>query len=563
MGLGKKRRIFIEEYLRSWNATQSAIKAGYSEKTAYSIGHDLLKFPEVELEIKRRIEEKVMSANEVLTSVSDIAKGSVEDLMDVDESGRMAFNFKRAKEEGKLHLIKSITPTAYGLKVELHDRMAALQLIGKHTSLFMDENKAQMMSEQQSEFTFQLPANAIAPSFYDAYRDICAHKHTEYVFKGGRGSTKSSFVSEVIIELMINNPEWHVLVTRQVKDTLRDSVFSQLVWAINYLGLAERFRVTTNPLEITYIATGQKIYFRGGDDPLKIKSIKPRFGYINILWFEELDQFRGAEVVRSIVQSAIRGGEMAYIFKSFNPPRSRNCWTFKELTIPKDNRFVHESDYSSVPVEWLGRTFIDEAEHLKEVNPTAYEHEYLGIANSAGGSVFENVHIRKIEEQESDQFDRVLHGLDFGYYPDPAHYVRCHYDAARLTLYIFGEYRGFKHSNRQLYEALNGMGVAPDETLIADSAEPKSIADLRDYGLACRGAEKGPESVKYSMKWLQSLREIVIDPEKAPEACDEFINYEYEQDKDGNFISEFPDKNNHAIDAVRYATNLIWRQRGK
>jgi PBSX family phage terminase large subunit len=224
------------------------------------------------------------------------------------------------------------------------------------------------------ESLFRLPADTISGSFFDAYRDIQAHKHTEYVFKGGRGSTKSSFVSEVIIELLINNSDWHVLVTRQVANTLRDSVYSQLVWAINYLGLSDRFKCTTSPLEITYIPTDQKIYFRGGDDPLKIKSIKPRFGYINILWFEELDQFRGAAEVRSIVQSALRGGDQAYIFKSYNPPRSRSNWVNKQLEIPKDNRYIHESDYRSVPAEWLGQAFIDEAMFLKDVNPPAYEH---------------------------------------------------------------------------------------------------------------------------------------------------------------------------------------------
>ena len=106
-------------------------------------------------------------------------------------------------------------------------------------------------------------------------------------------------------------------------------------------------------------------------------------------------------------------------------------------------------------------------------------------------------------------------------------------------------------------------GYTNDQMLIADSAEPKSVADLREYGAACRGAEKGPDSVTYSMKWLQGLTAIVIDPERCPYSADEFINYEYEQDRDGNYISAYPDLNNHAIDMTRYATNLIWRRRGQ
>lgn len=459
----------------------------------------------------------------------------------------------------KKALVKAMAVKVDGLdsKDERVKQAAATEIIEAEL-----ENIDALLNNEDKGF-FQLPAGAIAGSFYDAYRDIIAHNHTEYVFKGGRGSTKSSFTSEVIIELIINNPEWHALVTRQVANTLRDSVYSQLVWAINYLGLSDKFKCTTSPLEITYIPTGQKIYFRGGDDPLKIKSIKPRFGYINILWFEELDQFRGERAVRSIVQSALRGGDQAYIFKSFNPPRTRSNWVNKSLEIPKENRYIHESDYRNVPLEWLGQAFIDEAEFLKEVNPPAYEHEYLGIASAVGGLVFENVELREIPDTEVEQFDRIYEGIDFGYYPDPAQWVKCHYDAARLTLYIFDEYRGWKHSNKQLYDAMVEKGVTPDQTVICDSAEPKSIADLREYGMSARGAEKGPESVRYSMKWLQSLKKIVIDNKRCPYTAEEFLNYEHEMNKDGEYISDYPDVNNHAIDAVRYAMNMIWRRRGQ
>jgi len=318
-------------------------------------------------------------------------------------------------------------------------------------------------------------------------------------------------------------------------------------------------------LEITYLPTGQKIFFRGADEPGKIKSIKPAFGYIGIAWFEELDQFHGPEAVRNIEQSAIRGGDLAYIFKSFNPPRTLANWANKYIRIPKETQYQHKSTYLDLGnrMRWLGKVFVEEAEHLKIVNPGAYEHEYLGVANSAGGLVFENVQIRKITDEEIAQFDRVLHGLDFGYYPDPAHYTRMHYDAARRVLYIFGEVRRWKASNRALYDALVEYGLTPEDLLICDSAEPKSVADFREYGASARGAEKGPESVTYSIKWMQGLTAIVIDPERCPYAAEEFLEYEYEQDPDGNYISEYPDRNNHAIDSARYGANLIWRRRGQ
>jgi PBSX family phage terminase large subunit len=426
--------------------------------------------------------------------------------------------------------------------------------------------------------TITLSADLIAPDFLSAYRDIRDRRHTEYVFYGGRGSTKSSFVSLAIIYLLVNNPKVHALASRQVKDTMRDSVFSQLQWAIGEMGLSDSFKCTTSPLEIEYLPTGQKIYFRGADDPGKMKSIKPAFGHIAILWLEELDQFRGPEAVRKIEQSVIRGGDEAWILKSFNPPRTANNWANRYVKIPKATQYQHQSSYLTVPQEWLGQPFIDEAEHLKTVNPAAYEHEYLGVANGTGGQVFENVQIRKITDAEIAEFDHVLHGADWGYFPDPFSFGKMHYDAARHTLYIFGEYRANKKGNQKVWDELvekglvrkveldEGRGkksVSYPDLIIADSAEPKSVGDFRAYGANVRGAEKGPDSVDYSIKWLQSLTAIVIDNERAPYHAEEFLNYELEQDKDGEFISAYPDKNNHAIDDTRYATNLIWRKRGQ
>lgn len=410
----------------------------------------------------------------------------------------------------------------------------------------------------------RIPAECLAPTFLEPYRDIRAKGHTEYVMYGGRGSTKSSAVSLFFIELLVNNPNVHGVVLRQVANTLRDSVYAQLAWAIGQLGLTDKFKCTTSPLEIEYLPTHQRIYFRGADDPGKLKSIKPSFGYVALLWLEELDQFHGPEAVRKIEQSVIRGGDLAWIFKTFNPPRTSGNWVNKYIQIPKASQLQHKSDYKSVPVEWLGQVFLDEAEHLHQVNPLAYEHEYLGAVNGTGGQVFSNVTLRAITDKEIKQFDRIHQGIDWGFYPDPFDWVKMHYDAGRLTLYIFDELRANKLRNKAAWEKLvKEKGVTANDLIIADSAEPKSIADLREYGANIRPAEKGPDSVAYSMKWLQSLAHIVIDPARASYAAQEFIDYELEQDKDGEYISEYPDKNNHSIDGARYGLNPLWRRRGE
>ena len=405
---------------------------------------------------------------------------------------------------------------------------------------------------------FKLPAEVLGKAFVDINREIEPNK--TYIFKGGRGGLKSSYISLKIIELVKNNPEMHACVVRKVGSTLKDSVYSQMKWAINVLGLDEEFKAKSNPMEIVYKKTGQKIYFRGVDDPIKLKSIKPEFGYIGILWVEERDQINGAEEERSIKQSVLRGGALSYDFASYNPPKSSSSWVNKEEKIPDPNRVIHESNYLEAPKQWLGQKFIDDAEHLKEVNPSAYEHEYLGVSNGEGGQVFEYVELKEITDKQIATFDRIYQGVDWGWYPDIYAFERVYYDSARETLYIFAENTGNKRRNQETAQWILDHNF-DDYRITCDSAEPKSVNDYKDMGLPAIPAIKGAGSIEYSMKWL-ACRKIIIDPVRCPVASKEFIEYEYERDKDGNVVSGYPDKGNHTIDAVRYATEQFWTKRG-
>lgn len=408
-----------------------------------------------------------------------------------------------------------------------------------------------------------IPANMIAPVFSSALFDIQEHNHAEYVFPGGRGSGKSSFVGLNVVDLIMNHEDMHACVLRAVGNTIKDSVYSQIQWAISALMLDDEFVFTKSPLEITRIMTGQKIFFRGADDPNKIKSIKPPFGYIGVVWFEELDQFAGEEAVRKIEQSVIRGGDITYKFKSFNPPKSAQNWANQYIKIPRQDRIVTESTYLEVPEKWLGKSFLADAEFLKETNPVAYENEYLGVANGTGGNVFDNVEIREITDREISHFDNVMNGVDWGWYPDLYAFVRVQYVPSQHTLYIWQEFTCNKQSNRQTADRIIALGITANDIITCDSSENKSVEDYRAYGLLARPAVKGPGSREYSYKWLQSLRKIVIDNRRCPVACNEFLNYEYERDKEGRVISGYPDGGDHVIDAVRYATERIWRRRGQ
>lgn len=426
------------------------------------------------------------------------------------------------------------------------------------------------IAEEQEQRFVNIPAKDITSSFVNVYHDIKDGEHQEYWLEGGRGSIKSSIASLIFIECIENNPNMCGIALRRVGNTLNDSVFSQLQWAIDkldedYPGLASDYKITKSPLSITKKSTGQKIYFRGADDPVKIKSIKPPKGmYIGMIWYEEFDQFEGMASVRKIDQSVMRGGDKFLILRSYNTPPSSQHFVNKEKKIPKETRMVHKSDYRSVPVKWLGKPFFDEAEYLKKINPTAFENEYLGVETGSGSIVFNNVELRTITDEEIAEMDRIYMGLDFGWFPDPLAWTKCYYNASNRELYILDEYVVNKQSNAEVWQHLvDEKGVTCEDMIIADSAEPKSIGDFRSYGSAMRGAEKGPDSVKYSMKWLASLAKIIIDPARTPHSMDEFSNYEYEKDKDDNVISGYPDANNHCIDSVRYALNNIWKKRGQ
>lgn len=405
-----------------------------------------------------------------------------------------------------------------------------------------------------------LLSEKIGPAFYDIAHDIFHHGHTHYDFSGGRGSLKSSTVSIIVPLLLVGNPGTHALVLRKVANTIRDSVYAQYIWAIGELGMAAYWEAKVSPMELIYKPTGQKIMFRGADDPMKIKSIKVPFGYIAVTHFEEKDQFAGRAEIRNILQSTMRGGSVFWNFESYNPPISRDNWANKDSLEERDDRLCHKSTYLQAPPEWLGEQFLAEAEHLKETDERAYQYEYLGIPVGTGGNVFENLELREITDKEIGSFDQIYQGVDWGWYPDPFAFIRLHYDRARETIYFIDEIYKNKLTNEESGGIIKGCGYG-DAYITCDSAEPKSTADYRALGLPAKEAIKGPGSVDYGMKWLQR-RKIVIDRRRTPNAYKEFVNYEYERNKDGDIISGYPDANNHLIDATRYALERISRRMG-
>lgn len=473
--------------------------------------------------------------------------------------------FKKAVEEKLGQSLESMVDAM--IKQANEGNVKAFEVLRDTAGQNPDKIKDEVEEEKR---VIYIPAKDIGKAFVDLYRDIEERKHYEYWLEGGRGSIKSSFWSELVTEILENNENMCALLIRKVGNTLKDSVFSQMQWGIDKLAetypeVGKHWKATKSPLEIKNENTGQIIYFRGADDPVKIKSIKPPKGkYIGIVVYEEFDQMNGMNEVGTIDRSVIRGGEDFIMLRVYNTPTSSQHFVNKEKRIPKADRLVHRSTYLDVPREWLGSKFFDEAEYMKSVNERQWRNVYLGEETGTGGNVFENIELREITDSEIETFDYIYMGLDFGWFPDPLAWTKMCYNPAQKTLYIFDEFVVNKMSNADVWEYLTKeKGVTNNDMIIADSAENKSIGDFKSYGALMYGAEKGAGSVDYSMKWLASLTKIVIDPERCPTSAEEFSTYEYMQDKDGNYISGYVDADNHCIDSVRYALNKIWKKKGQ
>ena len=422
----------------------------------------------------------------------------------------------------------------------------------------------------------KIKSNTLFAKIYNKlFRWIMKHEYTEYTLPGGRGSCKSSFISLCIIILIVMFPQFNALIIRKNANTLRTSVYEQIVWAIEKLGLRSRFKIPkseTSALPIVYNrknGTKQYIIFRGCDNPEKIKSIKIASGYFGIIWFEEKTEFTPAEI-QNVKVSAMRGGSKFYVFESYNPPSAKRHWCNTDARTPKKDRVVFHTTYLDIPREWLGEAILNEIEHTKNTNERAYRNIFLGEPTGTGLNIFENIELREITDEEIAAFDFFYCGIDWGYYPDPFAFSTSSYNAAKQTLYIFGELYLNKRGNYEAFKDLaehmeaHGMSIATDR-ITADSAEPKSVADFRSWGGNVRGAVKGIGSRDASFKWLQGLRRIVIDPARCPRIADEFTLYEHEIDKrTGEVMSGYPDgQPDHGIDTIRYALEEVWRHAGE
>lgn len=426
---------------------------------------------------------------------------------------------------------------------------------------------------------YDMSAN-ISPTFCDVSRAIDSGKVNRVMLKGGRGSTKSSYGYQKCLDIFLHRPHAQWICGRRYANTLRRSCFANVLWAIAKRGMTVGkpgegcdFDKTVSPMEITYNKTGQKIIFSGLDEPEKLKSItfEDPDAKIEILLLEEYNQLSGPEDARNVRQSVFRS-DYSLEFDIYNPEPDTEQWTNKEARIEEPGKLVHHSTYLDVPAEFIGKRFIEQAEVLKEINPTAYANEYMGEETGLTGTVFNNVVAQSITYEDTLAMKWIRCGMDWGFQSDPWVWLRVGYDRKTRTLYILDEIFNTKTLDDANIEEVKRHLIERDETgkplytnegkpvynrnkpqneIRADAASPKDIATWRHGGMAIMGASKRVP-VADGIKWLTKRKAIVIDRERCPLAYQEFSRYRALEDDEGKFKG-YPDKDNHTIDAVRYA----------
>ena len=377
------------------------------------------------------------------------------------------------------------------------------------------------------------------------------------VVKGSRASKKSKTAALNLICRMMEYPQANAMVVRKVFRTLKDSCFTELKWAIHRLGVDAWWEIKESPLEMTYQPTGQKIYFRGLDDPLKVTSITVEVGYLCWLWIEEAYEVM-KESDFDMINESIRGsippetGLFKQITMTFNPWNDRHWIKGRFFDAPES------TDILAMTTNYTCNEWLDEAdfrlfEEMKRNNPRRYRVAGLGEWGVSEGVIFENWEEQAFDTKEISARSDVVSafGLDFGYTNDPTALFCGLVSAEQKTIWVFDELYEKALTNRKIYERIRDMGYAK-ERIKADSAEPKSIDELLEYGLnRIRPARKGKDSINNGIQHIQNYK-IIVHPR-----CVNFIteigNYTWDKDKFGNPINRPIDDFNHLMDAMRYA----------
>lgn len=374
------------------------------------------------------------------------------------------------------------------------------------------------------------------------------------VVKGSRASKKSKTAALWYIANMMKYPDANTLVVRKTANSLRGSCFAELIWAIHRLQVGEYWKISESALELTYKPTGQKIYFRGLDDPFKVTSITVAKGTLCWLWIEEAYEIlheKDFNTLDESIRGEVPGGLFKQVTITFNPWNEMHWLKSRFFDTVDSNILALTTNYKCN--EWLDASDLQLFEDMKTNRPKRYKVAGLGEWGITDGVIFDNWKVEDLSSKTND-FTNVYNGLDFGFSSDPNAYIRFHVDQAQKKIYIIDEFYKTAMQNEELALEL-GARMRQGEFITCDNADPKSIADLCRRGVHAIASVKGPDSVNFGIQFLQGY-DIIIDT-RCGWFKKEISNYRWLKDKFGNTLKKPVDKNNHLLDALRYGSEPL------
>ena len=403
-----------------------------------------------------------------------------------------------------------------------------------------------MVTEEQKAKQVSLP-DIVGKGYGTFWRS----KQRYRVIKGSRASKKSTTIALWIIVNMMKYPEANTIVFRKAYASIQNSCYKQLKWAVNRLGVDDFWEFKLNPLEAIYKPTGQRIYFRGLDDPLKVTSVTVDIGVLCWAWFEEAYEITN-EADFDIIDESIRGvmpdGLFKSIIVSFNPWNEKHWLKRRFFDIEDPDVLAITTNYTCN--EWLDDADLKVFETMRKNNPRRYQVAGLGNWGISEGVIYENWHEEYFTKNDISGL-QFRFGLDFGYTNDPTALVCAAVDMKNMKLYIYDEWYETGMSNREIASMLNRKGLSKD-LIICDSAEPKSVDELRALGIRrAQAALKGKDSINAGIQFIQNF-EIIVHP-RCPNFITEISNYCWDKDRFGHTINKPIDDFNHLQDALRYA----------
>ena len=538
--LTMKQKAFADEYVKNGgNATQAAISAGYSAKTAYSQGQRLLK--------------KVDVADYIGSQMERIEKEQHRDIMSLADI-----------QERRSKIAKGEVVDGLGFAPDFSDQLKAMDGLEKALAIAEKQRIEREEKEKREKAPlWTIPITDATSDFVEIYRtvheafagEIDIH---EIISKGGRGSVKSNFWGNLAYETIRQDPHAHVVYTRRYKIDLRGSVYNQFMKTVIRYNDLDNWDFKQSPLCAVYKPTGQMVMFVGADKPISLKSFNVPFGYVKLLIHEECDEMAGVEQMDNIEDTFLRSDTPALDIIRFNPPKSKNNFMnqyVEECRNKPQTRICH-SYYYNVPEKWLGKRFFERAEWFRVHKPRYYDNNYLGKVTGTGGGIFDNVEERTITDAEIENMPFFYHGLDFGF-EHPQTFEKAYYDADADILYCVGEVFAKRCKNSTFARKIKGYIT---EEIICDSARPDAIAEMQDWGFNAIGAKKRWGSGKgrdYCWEWLQQTTKIVVDPVRCPHLAHELTTLEHEQLADGSFSDAYPTLDEDCVMALIYGLNRV------